>query len=396
MARILDSVVGHEEVISSLCRAIAEQKLPSQLVFYGPEGIGKKQVAFGLIQALFCERSCIGENAEAHSFLSLNSNIGSDSNLAQLACGQCGSCLRVAQNTAENLLVIRPEKNLIKIEQSHEILDFLSLQAWTTSKNKITRRAVLIEEAHALNPQAANALLKVFEEPPENTYFFLITHRHRMLLPTIRSRAKMVGFHPLTADQIQKVYPQAENWKILSARGSFQKLLSLDDPSNIRQQAVDCLKLLLEKPDEFIISSWRDQLKDREVAAQYLRWWMLFLRDAAVLSSGLVQASAPSTANVFAQASGQSTAKGSVQDSMQSSSQSSGQSSMQIPRQVISQDQMPIVELLKNYSQEKIHALFSLLLKSESALWAYQDPILLIENIFLSGFYHVGDEVYVD
>jgi DNA polymerase-3 subunit delta' len=332
MARILDSVVGHEEIILNLVSAIAAQRMPPQLVFYGPEGIGKKKVALGLIQILFCESRQIGQSS--------------------LACGDCGSCRRVELGTAENLLTISPEKNLIKIEQSHKILEFLSLQAWSTQKSNVARRAVLIEEAHTLNTQAANALLKVFEEPPENTFFFLITHRHRMLLPTIRSRAKMLGFHPLTTDQIQKVYPQVENWKLLSSRGSFQKLLSLDDPSDIRKQSVDCLMLLLKKPDEFIISNWRDQLKDREVAAQYLRWWMLFLRDATVLNVDFSH--------------------------------------------VISQDQMPLVELLKTYSQEKIHALFTLLLKSESALWSYQDPILLIESIFLSGFYHVGDEVYVD
>lgn len=335
MARILDSVVGHVESIANLVLAITEDKLPSQLLFYGPEGIGKKQVALGLIQTLFCEQADQFEG---------------------VACGQCGSCQRVELGTAENLLFISPEKNLIKIEQSHEVLDFLSLQAWSTNKDKVARRAIVIDEAHTLNPQAANALLKVFEEPPENTFFFLITHRHRILLPTIRSRAKMLGFHPLTVEEMQQVYPNAEKWKLLSARGSFQKLLSLDDPSDIRQQAVDCLKLLLENPDEFVMSPWREQFKDRELVAQYLRWWMLFLRDAAVLSTHSSQASA----------------------------------------QVISQDQMAVVELLKKYSQEKIHVLFSLLLKSERALWSYQDPILLIENLFLTGFYHVGDEAYVD
>jgi hypothetical protein len=148
---------------------------------------------------------------------------------------------------------------------------------------------------------------------------------------------------------------------LLSSRGSFQKLLSLNDPLDVRQESVECLKLLLEKPDDFILSSWRDQIKDRAVASQYLQWWMLFLRDAAILISF-----------------------------------NSAETSVQTVEQIFSQDQMPLIELLKKYSQQKIQNLFLLLLKSENALWSYQDPVLLFEKIFLSGFYHLGEEVYVD
>jgi DNA polymerase-3 subunit delta' len=327
VARILDQVVGHREVLGHLLEAIEYQNLPSELIFYGLEGIGKKKLALGLVQILVCENSALG-------------------------CGACGSCLRVEQGTSENLLTISPEKNLIKIEQSHAILEFLSLQAWSTDKNKITRRAVLIDDAHALNPQAANALLKVFEEPPENTYFFLITHRHRMLLPTIRSRAKMIGFQPLAVSEIKKIHPQADSWRLLASRGSLQNFLKLADPDEVRAQAVNTLQTLLEKPDEFVVSNWREELKDRDLASQYLRCWMLFLRDAVVFKS--------------------------------------------VPVQVISQDQMKIIELLAQYPHEKLQAWYSLLIKAECGIWAFQDPILIIENIFLSGFYHIGDEVYVD
>src|SRR5688572_5901691 len=99
--RILDRVRGHAGVVSRLENAVATRKLASTMLFVGPSGVGRKQVALGLLQALACETS-------------------------ERGCGVCGPCRRIAGLQSESLLLIEPQKNSIKVEQAREVLDFLS------------------------------------------------------------------------------------------------------------------------------------------------------------------------------------------------------------------------------------------------------------------------------
>jgi DNA polymerase III subunit delta' len=64
-------------------------------------------------------------------------------------------------------------------------------------------RAIIINPADDLERNAANALLKSLEEPPAGTFFLLVTHRPGMLLPTIRSRARILRFAPLPTGQVE-------------------------------------------------------------------------------------------------------------------------------------------------------------------------------------------------
>ena len=65
-----------------------------------------------------------------------------------------------------------------------------------------SRRAIIIDPADDLERNAANALLKSLEEPPQGTFFLLVTHRPGLLLPTIRSRARILRFNPLPASRV--------------------------------------------------------------------------------------------------------------------------------------------------------------------------------------------------
>lgn len=71
-----------------------------------------------------------------------------------------------------------------------------------------TRRAVIIDPADDLERNAANALLKALEEPPAGTYFLLVTHRPGRLLPTIRSRCRVLRFSPLDQATMERVLGQ--------------------------------------------------------------------------------------------------------------------------------------------------------------------------------------------
>jgi DNA polymerase III delta prime subunit len=139
--------------------------LPHAMAFSGAGATEKLDFAWAFAQLLVCEKD-------------------------DAPCGACGSCLRVEARSSESVLMIAPEKNAIKLEAAHDVLNFLSLQ-------RVSRaRIVIIDQAHLLNPQAANALLKVVEEPPPETYFILVTPEFSLLLPTLRSRVQRIRFAP--------------------------------------------------------------------------------------------------------------------------------------------------------------------------------------------------------
>lgn len=103
------------------------------------------------------------------------------------SCGQCQACYLVSQKTHPNLRIISPDKegHAIKIDAIRELTDFVQQTGLIARE-----RFIVISPADALNLPAANALLKMLEEPPAYTYFFLLTENMARLLPTIKSRCQ--------------------------------------------------------------------------------------------------------------------------------------------------------------------------------------------------------------
>lgn len=154
------------------------QQLPNAWLFAGKENIGKTAFARVLAQALLCEQP--HENHES--------------------CGVCPSCHLFAQHAHPDFYELTPEApdeetsarklSNIKIDAVRDILEPL-----TQSSLRGGRRVVLIHPAESMNIQAANALLKILEEPPEAVIFLLVTHNRDRLLPTIKSRCRTFVLH---------------------------------------------------------------------------------------------------------------------------------------------------------------------------------------------------------
>lgn len=259
MARLIDQIVGHQATLQKFLQAFQEGRLPATFLFVGPVGVGKFQAAKALAQALLCE---------------------STTEIAP--CGRCGGCLRVAKNQHESLLQIEPEKNVIKIESSREILDFLSFRSLTA------RRVVIIDQAEKLNPQAANSLLKILEEPPPGTFFFLIAPTTYHVLPTLRSRSQVLRFKPISIEDMKRVRPSAAPWALRASFGSFMRLheLSSADEAEIRELATLTVRSWLEAKRAFLFDSIRDTVKDKAVSSSYFRHLALFFRDALHFQMG--------------------------------------------------------------------------------------------------------------
>lgn len=311
MARMLDFVLGHQETIKKMVESFENGKPGQTYLFVGPGGIGKKLTAMGFAQALLCHSSKSG-------------------------CGKCPSCFRISQGAHEGLKVIAPSGPNIKMEQAKEVLEFLSLRSITGN------RVIIIDQAQTLNPQAANSLLKTLEEPPEGTFFFLIAPSVAGILPTIRSRSRIVQFRPLTQDELGKKV-KAPAWALKAAGGSFEKLAQLQEgpEQELRAKAVEILTLFIQDSDFLLNEIWRSEFKDRAQGQRMIAYWIGFLKDAICLQEG---------------------AKG----------------------QIVNMDQAPLIKILAELERPRILTLIQKALQVEQAFGANRDPQLVMEEFYIS------------
>ncbi len=205
MAQLIQQVVGQRQAKERLEKAFARGRIAPVQLFVGPSGVGKSKLAWAVAQRLLCERSQF-----------------------QPACGQCGSCLRVAQGQSESVLWVEPDGAQIKIEQARQVLEFLSLKAWSGS------RVVIVQGADLLNTQAANALLKLFEEPPPHSYIFLLASQLNSVLPTLRSRSQVLRFHSLSKEELWELLgSDTPEWVVTSAQGRQDVAQQLMEPEAV-------------------------------------------------------------------------------------------------------------------------------------------------------------------
>ena len=167
--------IGHREVFHSLEGWRASGRLPHALIFLGPDGIGKQLVAHHLAASLLCE----SKNAP---------------------CGDCRSCHLIQEGKHPDLWNLEPDNGRIKIDQIREVKKAMAMPPLVSQV-----RVVLLTEAHALNPAAANALLKTLEEPPPETYFLLVSHAAGWVPKTILSRCQKIRFSPLSQEELSQV-----------------------------------------------------------------------------------------------------------------------------------------------------------------------------------------------
>lgn len=108
------------------------------------------------------------------------------------ACGVCKACQLVQAQSHPDLMKVVPEEEgqIIGVDAIRDVVTFVN-----ETPQQGGYRVIWIEPAHALNINAANALLKTLEEPSEHVLFLLLTDQHLRLPATIRSRCQMSSYH---------------------------------------------------------------------------------------------------------------------------------------------------------------------------------------------------------
>lgn len=260
MARLVESVVGHEKQVELLRQMRLSQRWPHALLLVGPSGSGKKRVALACAQALVCENSVF-----------------------DWGCGRCGPCIRIEKQQSESLTLLTPDRSMarpnIKVEQIRTLLEELSLKAIGKA------RIVIVDDAHLMNAQAANALLKELEEPSENVYFILIASDLHQLIATIRSRLQVVRFSALSYEEIKKIKPGCADWVYRSSRGRVDTLqtLSQDDGVAEREESLQLLDQFCGDENFLQNKSWKDSVKDRAWALRCATHWQQLVRDTVLM-----------------------------------------------------------------------------------------------------------------
>jgi len=240
-------VVGHQNALQVLARAHARGSLPSTLLLHGPKGVGKQRVALWLAQLLVCEAPS-----------------------ADGPCGACRSCrmaLRVEHPDLHWYFPLARPKS-VSGERMATALEDARVRALAERRSQplrasyddelrglylgvvqnIRSRAYLrptmangqifiVGDAELLvpqesSPEAANALLKLLEEPPGASRFILTSSEPGRLLSTIRSRTVPLHLAPPTTDEVEaflvgsaSAEPDVAAWAAMLAQGAIGRAL---------------------------------------------------------------------------------------------------------------------------------------------------------------------------
>lgn len=251
----MNGIIGHDRVKDVLRQALVKNQVPHAQLFLGPEGVGKFKMAKALAQTILCQQSHVD------------------------FCGICSSCLQVSKGQHQGLLLLDSENAQIKMDDARELLRKLTLRNWNGP------RIVIINDAHKLNPQASNSLLKVIEEPPEQTYFILVTDQPGKILSTIRSRTQVIRFGPLSVEQLQKITGQ-QGWVLAAANGRVTRVEQLvqDDSDEVRKFSMSTLVHLLTAQMTYLqwVDTLQTAIKDKSQMEIMFETWMQMLRDLRV------------------------------------------------------------------------------------------------------------------
>ncbi len=155
--------------------------LSHALIIEGQKGVGKNQICLHLINGLLCEKN-------SHNLIKNNSH-------PDLFCVNNETLISYFERKDKKKVKTNTKK--IPVGFIREAIDFIMLKSGL-SKNKI----LFIDNAENLTISSQNALLKILEEPPENTYIIMQSNRYKCLNQTIYSRCQMIHFNNLSQDEL--------------------------------------------------------------------------------------------------------------------------------------------------------------------------------------------------
>ncbi len=297
----LKDIIGQQKAIGFLRSLADSDRIPHAQIFLGNEGTGKLAAALAFSQYVLCQHKSDGA-----------------------ACGKCPDCIKASK-------FIHPDIHFSYPTVGSKAISTNFINEWRTAitENPYLNAAQWLQHIQAENKQGnitkdecldivrklglkifegshkililwlpeylgkeGNRLLKLIEEPPENTLFILVAENAEAILNTILSRCQIVQFKPLEDSDIVNVLEskgtkpeQAANIAHL-ANGNLNKALNLIVEEN-RDYALDFLKWMrlcyLAKPKDIIEFSNTFQTLGRENQKRFFDYGLFFLREYMIL-----------------------------------------------------------------------------------------------------------------
>lgn len=179
---VWDRLVGQPQAIAALQGAASGAGMTHAWLFTGPPGSGRSNTALAFATALQCERSDAP------------------------GCGECHSCVTAAAGSHPDLTVVRTAKLTIGVAEVRTLVRNSAMtpvgRGW---------QILVVEDADRLTDQACNALLKAIEEPGERTVWMLCAPTTEDVLPTIRSRCRLVTLATPRAEEVADFLTRTED-----------------------------------------------------------------------------------------------------------------------------------------------------------------------------------------
>ena len=196
-----EHLFGHDGACAQVLDAFNGDRMHHAWMLTGPKGIGKASLAYHISRFLLAAEpagdSLFGTPPPATSL-----SVPADHPVARRikAGSEPGLCIlrRPVDDKTGKL------KTVIPVDTVRELRRFFGLSAGGNG-----RRVVIVDCIDEMNANAANALLKVLEEPPQDAVLLLVTHQPSRILPTIRSRCRTLACAPMSPDDLERAFAQA-------------------------------------------------------------------------------------------------------------------------------------------------------------------------------------------
>jgi DNA polymerase-3 subunit delta' len=188
---------GHREAETALLNAYRSGRIPHAWLIGGAQGIGKATLAYRMARFVLTHRDPLGPDVQRAGTLEVDPDGGVARHIASGAHGG----LLVLERTANEKGVLRA---VITVDETRETIAFFgstaAVEGW---------RVCIVDTVDELNPNAANALLKILEEPPQQSLFLLLSHAPARVLATIQSRCRKLPLRPLSSEDVIRATAQA-------------------------------------------------------------------------------------------------------------------------------------------------------------------------------------------